>query len=164
MHLGEFNVQFPRFSRARRRPWSLPIPSGVRCRARTQKFAFSKISNFRCHTRFFIYQSIFLKFLAYLRNTLNRQWCDFQHDRTFTFWVIKDFLFSRISNFTREYLTKVAKSQTRVTTSLCLLAVKIASKSAQPFGRYGANKKCNARTYVRTYARTYVRYWHTANS
>ena len=73
VHLGEFNVQFPRFSRARRRPWSLPIPSGVRCRARTQKFAFSKISNFRCHTRFFIYRPISLKFLGYLRDTLNRQ-------------------------------------------------------------------------------------------
>ena len=136
MHLGEFNVQFPRFSRARRRPWSLPIPSGVRCRARTQKFAFSKISNFRCHTRFFIYRPISLKFLGYLRNTLNRQWCDFQHDRTFTFGVIKDFVFSRIFNFTREYLTKVAETNLHTSHPHCRPVVQISSKSVQPFSFY----------------------------
>ena len=35
-----------------------------------------------------------IKISGYLKNTLNRQWVDFQQGQTFTFEVIKDFLFS----------------------------------------------------------------------
>ena len=96
-----------------RGPGRLSSHLEVLCRARTQKFAISKNSNFRCHARFFIYQPIFLKFSGFLINTLNRLRFDFEHDRTFTFEVIKVFIFSRILNFMREYLTNVAKSHLR---------------------------------------------------
>ena len=135
-------------------PGRFPSYREFRCRARTQKFAISKNSNFRCHTRFFIYQPIFLKFSGFLINTLNRLWFDFEHDRTFTFEVIKVFIFSRILNFTREYLTKVAKSHLRTPSGVYLPGVKIWSKSVQPFPRYRVDKfRC-----VRTDVRTYVTY------
>ena len=118
--------------------------------AKMQKFAISNHSNFQCSTRFFIYQSIILKFSGFLSNTLNRPWFDFERDRTFTFEVIKVFIFSRILNFTREYLTKVAKSHFRTSSWVHLPGVKIWSKSVQPFPRYRVDKFRYGRTHGRT--------------
>ena len=137
-----------------RGPGRFPSHREFRCRARTQKFAISKNSNFRCHTRFFIYQLIFLKLLGFLINILHRLWFDFKHDQTFTFEVIKVFIFSRILIFTREYLTKVANSHLRTPSWVYLPCVKISSKSVQPFPRYRADKFRYVRTDVRTYVQT----------
>ena len=149
-------------------PGHLLFRREVRSRARTQKFAISQCANFWPHTRFFVYQSIFLKFSGYLTNTLNRQLFDFQHDRTFTFWVINNCLFSRIFNFTREFWRNRKNKKNGSAIWLCLPAVKIWSKSVQPFLSYRGDKKRYGRTYGRTDGRTNVRtyvrtYLHTAN-
>ena len=123
---------------------------------RKQYFAISKCTIFWPHTRLFIYRSIFLKFSGFLGNTLNRQWVDFEHDRNFTFQVIevlKLSLFSRFFNFTREYLTKVAKSHLPRSHSHCPPMVQISSKSAQPFSRYDGghtDKHTNTQTHRQT--------------
>ena len=141
-------------------PGGFPPHREDRSRDRRQKFAISQCANFLPHTRFFIRQSIFLKISGYFINTLNRHAFDFQHDRTFTFWVIKDFIFSRIFNFTREYLRNRKNKSNSSAIWLCPPAVKIWSKSVQPFLSYRGDKK-TLHTYGRTYERTYL---HTAQS
>ena len=107
--------------------------------------------NLLTHTRFFIYESILLKFSGYLENTFNHLWCNFELDQTFFSGVIKDFEFTRKFASTREYYVEVANSHLPRSHSNCQPLVKIWSKSTQPFLRYEAwqtNRQTDRQTYT----------------
>ena len=118
-----------------------------------------RYSNIQPHTWFVIYHSIWLQFSGFVRNILNRQWFNCQHDRTLFFGVIKDFKFSQILHFTREYLTKVANSHLPRLHWHRQPLVKIWSKSVQSFLRYETwktNANCIFRENLLTHTRIFI--------